>query len=353
MKQLLAVSVLPVLSVLFLGCQPQAGIKTEGSTAPVPAARDIVFAAVTSTDKDPFVAGKAAATAAKAKLGDAPVKAVLLSESFEDKERKERVLAGVCSVFGKDVVFGSATYGTFTQAGVATGEQAGVLAIAGRDVAVASALRTDLGTSQLTVDKDMPRIEKLLTAAGRDLAGKLPRQADSRLMIVLADAHSPKNGALVAGIRQGVGKDFAVTGGSANKNAGQTFLYYRGEMLKDVAVGLMLSGDFRLAQSGRQAKDNEKVIATAGQGAAEAMAGLARQKARPVVVIAYDCAGRKGKLSNVADELAAMRKSLGTKVTLFGTYNAGEIGPPDVTEKLEAVKCAGVGWHVMFTAIGW
>lgn len=353
MKRSLTVILLSVGSVAFLGCEPQAKVTSGSAAAPAPAAKDIVFATATSVDKDPFAAGKAAATAAKAKLGGSAVKAVLLSESYEDKDRKEKVLAGVCSVLPKELVFGSATYGTFTQSGAATGEQAGVLVIAGKDVAVESACRAELGTSQLTVDKDAAQIEKLLTVAGKELAAKLPPKADSRLMIVLADAHSPKNGALVNGILQVVGDKLAVTGGSANKNAGQTFVYYRGEMLKDVAVGLMLSGDFRTSQTGRQAKDNDKVIATAEEGAAEAMAGMARQKARPVAVIAYDCAGRKGKLKNVADEVAAMQKSLGAKVALFGTYNAGEIGPPDVTEKLEGVKYAGVGWHVMFTAIGW
>jgi len=318
-----------------------------------PPTKAIVFAVGASSATDPLEAGKAAARAARSQLGPAPVKAVIVSECFEDKERKQKVLAGVESVFPQEVVFGSATYGSFTQAGPAVGESAAVLAVAGNGISVASAVQTDLGAAQLTVDKDMPEIEKRLSAAGKALAARLPKKPDGRLLIVLADAHSPKNGALVAGIRGVVGNDFPITGGSANKNAGQTFVYCKGQMLTDAAVALLLSGDFRVAQAGRQAKENEKILSTANAAAAEALARLGKQGARPAAVVAFDCAGRKGRVKNVADELAAMQKAIGRKVVLFGTYNAGEIGPPDVSEKLPGVRCAGVGWHVMFTAVGW
>jgi len=40
-----------------------------------------------------------------------------LSECFEDKANKEKVLAGVNSVFPRGMVLGTATYGSFTHAG--------------------------------------------------------------------------------------------------------------------------------------------------------------------------------------------------------------------------------------------
>jgi hypothetical protein len=55
----------------------------------------------------------------------------------------------------------------------------------------------------------------------------------------------------------------------------------------------------------------------------------------------------------VADELAAMQKALGQSLLLFGTYNAGEIGPANVSEAKPRVLSSGVGWHVMVAAIGW
>ncbi len=48
-------------------------------------------------------------------------------------------------------------------------------------------------------------------------------------MIVFGDAHSPKVQYLVEGVQQSVGPEFPITGGCANKNAGQTFIYYEGE----------------------------------------------------------------------------------------------------------------------------
>ena len=118
-------------------------------------------------------------------------------------------------------------------------------------------------------------------------------------------------------------------------------------------MALMLSGDFEVAMAGRMAKENSVVISTAHDAAAEALTELGRLGARPAAAIAFDCAGRKGKLDNVADELASMQKAIGRKLPLFGTYNAGEIGPADVSEKQAGVRCSGVGWHVMFTVLGW
>ena len=79
----------------------------------------IVFRAVMVEDQDeqPAAAGKAAAEELKAAMGDAPLKAVIVSECFEDQANKQALLAGVCSVVPSDLVFGQATYGSFTQAG--------------------------------------------------------------------------------------------------------------------------------------------------------------------------------------------------------------------------------------------
>lgn len=339
------------------GCEKAAGPpdKTpETPAAPQLAAadRDIVFGVGASDARDPLEAGKLAAAAAAKNIGNSPVRAVLLSECFEDADRKAKVLEGVCSVFDKSLVFGGATYGSFTQAGVAAGEAAAVLVVAGEDISVTAACRENMGSAGLTLEKDKDKLDGVLTAAGREL-GKMLSEAGGKLMVIVADAHSPKNAPLVAGVRAALGADFPVTGGSVNKNAGQTYVYYQGRMLTDAVVGLMLDGRFELGMSGRQAKENDKVVSTAEAGAAEALSALAARNARPAAVLAFNCAGRKGKLRNVADELAAMQKRLGTDLPLFGTYNAGEIGPADLGEKEPGVLSSGVGWHVMFTAIGW
>ncbi len=111
----------------------------------------------------------------------------------------------------------------------------------------------------------------------------------------------------------------------------------------------MLSGDFRVSLSGRQAKETDAVIRTAGEGAAEALQKL---KANPLAVLAFDCAGRRGKLKRMEDELAAIQQAIGKSLPLFGCYCAGEIGPLDISEKKPGVLSGGSGWHVMFTIIG-
>jgi len=120
-------------------------------------------------------------------------------------------------------------------------------------------------------------------------------------------------------------------------------------MHHDAAVALMLSGDFQVTLSGRQAKEQGAVISTARSGAAEATANL---KAKPLALLAYDCGGRRSKLTNLGDELDAIRQVIGKDLPLFGSYCAGEIGPLDVSEKTPDVLSGGGGWHVMFTLIG-
>ena len=293
--------------------------------------------------------------AAKAQIGNAPVQAVIVSECFEDAGPKAKALEGICSVFAKETVFGGSSYGSFNQAGAIIDESVNVLAIAGKDIRVQSAVQEKLGTSKLVPAEHDAEIRAKLMPGGAALAKKLPRTADSRVMIVIADAHSPKNGPLVEGIQSVTGGGFPITGGCANKNAGQTFVYYKGQMLNDAVVGLMLSGPFKVALSGRSAQDNDKVISTANEGAAEALADLTGQGARPAAMLAFDCAGRKGKLDNVSDELSAIQKAIGNDVPLFGSYHAGEIGPPDVAaeNRKPGVLSAGMGWHVMITVLGW
>ncbi|HOD81310.1 MAG: FIST N domain protein [Planctomycetes bacterium ADurb.Bin126] len=320
---------------------------------PADASRQIVFATASSDLEDPAAAGKAAAQAAKDQVGARPVKAVLISECYEGKDRKTQVLAGVAGVFTATLIHGGSTYGSFLQSGLAGGESVSVLVIAGKDVDVKVACNEKLDTAGLTLEQNKDELEKRLAAGGAELARRLPRTGDSRLLIVVADAHSPKNGPLVAGIQTVVGKRFPITGGSVNKNAGQSVVYYQGQMLADAAVGIMLSGNFKVAMAGRQAKENDQVIATAREGSAEAVDALAQQQAKPAVLLAFDCAGRKGRLKNVADELAAVQHSCGKRVAIFGTYNAGEIGPADLADKAPDVLSSGVGWHAMFTAIGW
>jgi len=325
--------------------------ETTWSSGPAARAGKIVIrsAMVADEDEDPAAAGKAAAAKLKKAMGDAALKAVVISECFEDEGNKKKLLDGICSVLPADIVLGGSTYGSFSQQGCTDFDAVCLLGIGGEGISVAAGLVTEMGTSKLVFEKDQALIQRRLQTAGAKLAGRIRRTAQDRVLVVMADAHSPKNQHLVEGVQKMLGKRFLVTGGSANKNAGQTFIYYRGKMYKDSAVGLMLSGNFKASIAGRQAKDNDAVISSAKAAAAEAKAGLG---AKPIAAFAFDCAGRRSKLKKMEDELAAMQKVIGRDLPLFGCYCAGEIGPLDTSQKKSGVLCGGGGWHVMFTLIG-
>ena len=318
-------------------------------TPPPSSGGAIVIRVASAENSDPFKAGAAAAKALKSQMGKTRAHTIIMSECFEDAGPKSKVLKGVSSVFPRDTIFGASSYGSFAQAGCLPSDSVTLMAIGGDGISVAAVLERKMGILGLTMAKDKEEIAKRLRDAGARQAKKLPRTPNDRLLIMLPDAHSPKNQFLVEGVQTVLGKKFPITGGSANKNAGQTFVYFAGRMYTDSAVALMLSGDFQVALAGRQAKDNDAVIATAKQGAAAAMAAF---KGKPAAVLAFNCAGRRGKLKNMDDELAAMQAVLGKELPLFGCYCAGEIGPLDTSEKTPGVLCGGSGWHVMFTVIG-
>jgi len=311
----------------------------------------IVFKTALAVDEDeePLAAGKAAATALKKAMGDTPPKVVIVSECFEDKEYKEKVLEGIASVLPKEIIVGSSSYGSYTQQGCNDFDTVALMGIGGEGIAVSASLVTEMGVAELTSEKDQALIEKRLRVAGAKLAGKLRKSTKDRLMIVLPDAHSPKNQYLVDGVQAAVGKKFPITGGSANKNAGQTFVYFKGKAYGDSAVALMLAGNFKVFLSGRKAKENDAVISTAREGAAEVVD--ASKQSQPLAMLAFDCGGRRSKLKNLDDELRAIQAAIGKDLPLFGSYCAGEIGPVDASEKDPKVLSGGAGWHVMFTLI--
>jgi len=332
---------------LVVGCATP--VKEMMASPPSKTGGEMILRAAAIENEDPYAAGWAAANRLKRQMEGVRPHVVIVAECFEDRARKERALRGVCSVFPRAIVFGGATYGSFTQAGCGVENSIAVLGIGGEGISVSAALERPLGVAGLTLDKDRAEIDQRLRGAGARLAGKLRRTPKDRLLVVIADAHSPKNAPLVEGVQEAVGKDFPITGGAVNKNAGQTFVYFQGRMFEDSAIALMLSGDFKVSLAGRQAKENKKVIATAKEAAAEALKGL---KAKPFAALAFDCAGRKGKLDKIEDELAAMQEAIGKDLPLFGCYCAGEIGPADRALKKAGVLSSGVGWHVMFTIVG-
>ena len=188
-----------------------------GKTVLADGSRQIVFRMARSDDEDPFAAGKAAAAELKRKLGDLAPKAVLVGESFEGSQSKAQVIQGVVSVFPAALVVGGSTYGGFDQDGVAGGESVVVSAFTRHDVDIQPVCVEEDGYHRADAGKRRRGTGEEAHHGGH-ATGRQDHGDRNRLLVVIADAHSPKNGPLVQGIRSVLGPAFPVTGGSVNRN---------------------------------------------------------------------------------------------------------------------------------------
>ena len=337
------------------GCAtaPQQPSAVSGTTA-----NRVVTATAWAKGSDAYAVGRIAAESLKLQLGGVEPHVVVLAECFEEKSDKAKAAKGVASVFGKDRIVGLATYGLYTREGVVERDGVGLLALGGNGISVRTAFvpkQNSVGLEQESVE-----LKDALGAVGRKLADQLPVTDRSRLMIVMADTHSPKNQLLLDGIQSVVGTQFPVTGGSVNKNPGMNFIHWRGGLYADAAVALMIDGSISVAQSGAQAKDNQAVLDTAKQVASALRDQSSRQEH---LFLAFDCTGRKGKLENMDDGLNALKEGFGTKrldngnlktgidPQIFGVWCAGEIGCAE--DSPHPQQPIGRGWHLMGTLIGW
>jgi len=326
-----------------------AGCATAPQQAVTPPKPDGAVVAATSLARacngvDAYAAGRQAAEALKAKLAGVEPHLVMLAECFIDKADKVSVAKGVASVFGKERMMGLATYGIYTRDGVADRQAVGLFAVGGDGISVRTALVPDLKSKGLTLERDEAALKHLLGAAGRSLARQLPVNEQTRLLVVLADAHSPKNQLLLDGVQSVVGPKLAVTGGSANKNAGQNWIHYQGRLYRDAAVALVIDGGVTVSQNGAQAKDNQAVLDSARSVSSELRARSPRE---PTAFLAFDCAGRKGKLESIEEEQKAVLEGLGSEGALFGVWCAGEFGCPADSPS----QPVGRGWHIMGTLL--
>ena len=308
----------------------------------------VVLKTAAAAGENAAEAGKKAAEELKTAFGGAPPKAVLVMDSFEDLKAKQAMLRGVASVLPKEILFGGASYGGFTQRGSINDDGVVLLGIGGEGIGVEAVLAEKMGAAGLTMEKDLEKLTASLNRAGEQLAKQLPGIERGALLLLISDAHSPKNQLLLDGVQKVAGKKLPITGGSVNKNAGQNWVYFRGTAHTDSAIALLLTGPFKVTQTGRQAKTNEAVIETAREGSASV---LKSAPAKPFAVLAFNCGGRKGKLKRLEDELEAIQTSLGKELPLFGTYCAGEYGPADIVESKGDCTPFGRGWHVMFTVL--
>jgi hypothetical protein len=288
-----------------------------------------VSTALTS-DKNAFVAGETAAKKIKEQLGDAKPATVIMAECFSEKAQKEEALKGVTSILGKDVVVSMAVYGIYTEGGAKDRNAVGLLAFSGEGVTARQALSE--------------AIQNDFTNVAKRVAQKIPVKDDAKLLLVLADCHSPRNQYFLDGLQSVYGTTLPMAGGSANKNAGFNWIGQAGELKTDVGLILALNGPFKVIQTGDQARDNDAVLKTAEETAT----ALGQNAKAPLKgALFFDCAGRKGKLESIDEEQEAIAKGLGKGIPFFGIWCAGEIG---VAKDSQGVP-VGRGWHIMGTGI--
>jgi len=312
------------------------------------AAEPIVMKTVFVDDEQekPFAAGQLAGRKLLDEMKGTDLELILFAESFDGKEDKEKLLDGLCSVLPKEKLFGLSTYGSFMRDSVGDGDRVTLLGIGG-GLTVQSALQTELGVAKLTMDTGEAEIKVKLLQAGRVLGEKNGTLAKNRLNILLADAHSPKNAFLVHGLQEALGKEAMILGGSANKNPGQNHVYYQGIRYDDAAILLTLDGPFQVAMAGRFANQGDTVVKTAEEASASAIENV---KGTPLGLIAFSCAGRKSKLDELDDELNAIQKRFKNQ-TIFGSFCAGEVGPPDPAVETTDTKSYGSGWCLMLAIV--
>ena len=278
--------------------------------------------------KHPQKAGAEAAAKANAALGGQQPKLVLVFDSVgKGAQGKQEMLAGVTSVFDPSIVYGCSAYAPITQDGN-TGT-VGVLALGG-EVQVVPALAEVKGDHQACGKK----IGQALKAA------RLPKST-GRLVLLFGACHVPNNDDLVRGLSSVLGQEFPVAGGAAMGD----LLYHKGKVVPDSNLGLLLAGNFKCSFSAKNAPPEEKarVIAVAGEAAEQAL-GASRDRA--MLVLAFDCGGRRGDMGGEVDkELQVMRKAVGN-TPLFGFYGSGETGPKDNNSPPR-----GVGHHIIICAI--
>ena len=334
-------------AVMITGCT---SINKTALTTPAPTKNGAVILKTAMTENEnAYEAGRTAAQKLALSLKGEKPHAILMVDCFDSKELKEEAIDGVASVFDAEVIFGGAVYGMYTQDGAFDTDGVSLLALSGNGLQVQTALAENMGAAGLSLETQKEQLVAALNKGGESLARQITDVKDTDLMIVMGDAHSPKNQYLLDGLQNVVGKKLPITGGSISKNDGLTYVYYRGELYKDAAIAIALNGDFDVAQTGRQAKSNDMVISTAKEGSAAAIKALG---SNPFAIIAYDCAGRMGKVDNMTDELNAIQSNIPSTTPIFGCYCAGEFGPADTTIEKANNTSTGRGWHVMFSVLG-
>ena len=281
-----------------------------------------------STANDAKDAGTEAATKAKAALGDATPKLVLVHYSGPLMKQSGQVVAGVVSVFDPALVYGCGAYASLTQE--TNGAKVAVLALGG-EVAVTTAVAETKGKQDDVACG--ARIGEQL----KDAAAKGP----GRVLILFGACHIPRNAEVVKGVSSVLGATFPIVGAAAYKDD----IYVQGKLAKSSNLGILLTGSFGCGFGLNKDMSREGLIASATDTFRSAIGG---HKDKVALVLCFDCGGRRGAMQKhqiFAQELEAM-KAVAGDAPIFGFYGSGEMGC-----KAAGQAPTGVGYHISACAI--
>jgi hypothetical protein len=279
-----------------------------------------------SAQDDPAKAGAEAATQAKAALGGAGAKVVLVFDNVGKKpEEKQKLLEGVGSVFDRSLIYGCSSYSPLTQYG--NDGSVGVMALGG-NVKVATAV-ADLADGYEACGKQV----------GEGLKDVEMPEADGKVLLLFGDCHVAENDKLVTGVKGVLGEKFPIVGGASKGD----FLYYQGKIVRKSNLGILLTGDFECSFSTKKDNSPEGLITSARDAFEQTMG---QKKDDAALALVFDCGGRRGKMGDsLPMELEAMKVIAGG-VPIFGFYGSGEIGPVDNDS-----PARGVGYHLAVCSI--
>lgn len=284
---------------------------------------DTIFSTGYSENKDLKIAGKEAALKAKEALNGQRAKVVIVSAIVGD-ESKQVDLSGVFEVFDKSIVCGSSNAGVITTDKVI--ESGIAVLVFGGDVNVAIA--------DAVVDETGEECGKIIGEKIK-IAG-IP-EGSQKLMIMVGDCHHPKNNNIAKGIMSVLGEDTSIVGAAAD---GPKFVFFKGEVKKNSAIGIMLAGDFKV---GYGMETGGTSVVKDLLGAADIATSSAVKECEPELLLLFDCSGRRSVLKNgkaVEKEFEIIKKNAGDAM-IFGFYGQGEVG-----KKNASGKSFGDGYHI-------
>ena len=321
---------LSFLAALFLaGTLPQ----TADAGSPV-------FGVGQSGLDDSKTAGAEAARKAKAALGDAPVKLVIVFAARP--QVNAGLIEGVASVFEKSLVYGCEGYSSLTQEGNFTDRghdiKSGVSVMAiGGDISLTPVSSV---VAKAATKEDRP---KVLRENGKAIGGALKdafaAAASGKLILTFGNQHVGDNQPYVEGVLEVLGKDIKMVGAAAGGDGAREIV--RGEIVKGANVGVLMTGNFKVRTSGatgdqvKTADETLKQVMTTGGE-------------KPSVIFVFDCGGRRAgmvKAGTLGQELQAIKMNAGS-IPFFGFYGGGEIG-----HKTQDGPCVGVGNHIAAAAV--